>query len=136
MKKPFGIIMISVYTAFAGIFSVALPVNGFVADAVVDPTTIEWIEFVASILVGIIAFAVCCGLWTMPPLGLWLGRIYYGASILLSFTSVIILQPKGGFFSLDGLFILIESGILVYLFQIKCSPKKLFLDYPAELSEG
>ena len=108
----------------------------FVADAVVDPTKIEWIEFVVSILVGIIAFAVCCGLWTMPPLGLWLGRIYYGASILLSFMSVIILQPKGGFFSLDGVFMLIETGILVYLFQINRSSEKSLLDYPAELYEG
>jgi len=128
--------MIAVYTVFAGIFSVALPVNGFVADAVVDPTKIEWIAFVVSILVGIIAFAVCCGLWTMPPLGLWLGRIYYGASILLSFMSVIILQPKGGFFSLDGVFMLIETGILVYLFQINRSSEKSLLDYPAELFEG
>lgn len=131
MKKPFGIIMISVYTAFAGIFSVALPVNGFVADAVVDPTKIEWIEFVVSILVGIIAFAVCCGLWMMPPWGLWLGRIYYGASILLSFMSVIILQPKGGIFSLDGLFMLIEAGILLYLLQLNRSTKRSLLKYPA-----
>ena len=121
MKKPFGIIMIAVYTVFAGIFSVALPVNGFVADAVVDPTKIEWIEFVVIILVGIIAFA-----------GLWLGRIYYGASILLSFMSVMILKPKEGFFGLEGLFILIEAGILLYLLQLNCSTKRSLLNYPAE----
>jgi hypothetical protein len=132
MKKPFGIIMIAVYTVFAGIFSVALPVSGFLVDAVVDPTKIEWIEFVVSILVGIIAFAVCCGLWTMPPLGLWLGRIYYGASILLSFMSVVILKPKEGFFGLEGLFILIEAGILVYLLQLNCSNKRSLLNYPTE----
>jgi uncharacterized membrane protein (DUF2068 family) len=132
MKKPFGIIMIAVYTAFAGIFSVALPVNGFVADAVVDPTTIEWIEFVVNILVGIITFAVCCGLWTMPPWGLWLGRIYYSASILLSFISVMILKPKEGFFGLEGLFMMIEAGILLYLFQLNRSTKRSLLNYPAE----
>ena len=136
MKKPFGIIMIAVYTAFAGIFSVALPVNGFLANVVVDPTTLEWVELVVSTFVGIIAFAICCGLWNMPPWGLCLGRIYYGASILLSFMSVIILQPKGGFFSLDGVFMLIETGILVYLFQINRSSEKSLLDYPAELFEG
>jgi len=136
MKKPFRIVMTAVYTVSAGFFSVVLPINGLVAVAVVNPTAIARFEFIVSLLVGLFAFTVCCGLWTMPPWGLWLGRAYYGASILLSFTSVIILQPKGGFFSLDGLFILIESGIMVYLFQIKCSPKKSFLDYPAELSEG
>jgi len=132
MKKPFGIIMVAVYTAFAGIFSVALPVNGFVADAVVNPATIEWIEFAISMLVGSIAFAVCCGLWNMPLWGLWLGRIYYSASILLSFISVVILKPKEGFFGLEGLFMLIEAVILLYLLQLNRSTKRSLLNYPAE----
>jgi len=132
MKKPFRIVMTAVYTVSAGFFSVVLPINGLVAVAVVNPTTIEWVEFVASILVGIIAFAVCCGLWTMPPWGLWLGRIYYSASILLSFISVMILKPKEGFFGLEGLFMMIEAGILLYLFQLNRSTKRSLLNYPAE----
>lgn len=132
MKKPFRIVMAAVYTVSAGFFSVVLPINGLVAVAVVNPTTIEWVEFVASILVGIIAFAVCCGLWTMPPWGLWLGRIYYSASILLSFISVMILKPKQGFFGVEGLFMMIEAGILLYLFQLNRSTKRSLLNYPAE----
>lgn len=132
MKKPFRIVMAAVYTVSAGFFSVVLPINGLVAVAVVNPTTIEWVEFVASILVGIIAFAVCCGLWTMPPWGLWLGRIYYSASILLSFISVMILTPKKGFFGVEGLFMMIEAGILLYLFQLNRSTKRSLLNYPAE----
>lgn len=124
--------MAAVYTVSAGFFSVVLPINGLVAVAVVNPTTIEWVEFVASILVGIIAFAVCCGLWTMPPWGLWLGRIYYSASILLSFISVMILTPKKGFFGVEGLFMMIEAGILLYLFQLNRSTKRSLLNYPAE----
>jgi peptidoglycan/LPS O-acetylase OafA/YrhL len=135
VKKPFGIIMVAVYTAFAGIFSVALPVNGFVADAVVNSATIERIEFPISILVGSIAFGVCCGLWNMPLWGLWLGRIYYSASILLSFISVVILKPKEGFFGLEGLFMLIEAGILLYLLQLNRSTKRSLLNYPAESLE-
>jgi hypothetical protein len=44
---------------------------------------------------------------------------------------VIILQPKGGIFCLDGLFMLIEAGILLYLLQLNRSTKRSLLKYPA-----
>ena len=136
MKKPFGLVMIACYTIFAGIFSVALPIIGFGAIAIAEPGAVEQFKFSVGMITGAIAFVVCYGLWTMPAWGLWLGRIYYGASILFSSTSVIILEPKGGFFSLDGLFMLIEIGILIYLFKINRYAEKSLLDYPAELFEG
>ncbi|MGD8971367.1 MAG: hypothetical protein PVG01_08140 [Desulfobacterales bacterium] len=132
MKKPFGIILATVYTSFAGIFSVVLPITGLVATAVVEPTAIERFEFILSLFIGLLALAVCCGLWNMPPWGLWLGRIYYGVSILLSCTSVVILRPKEGFFGLDALFILAEAGILLYLFQLNRSSQRTPLNCPAE----
>jgi hypothetical protein len=36
MKKPFGIIMIAVYTAFAGIFSVALPASEILSSHLIN----------------------------------------------------------------------------------------------------
>ena len=131
MKKPFRIVMTTVYTVSAGVFSVVLPINGLVAVAVVNPAAFAWLEFMVSLLVGLLAFTVCCGLWTMPPWGLWLGRVYYCASILLSLSSLMILRPQAGFFGLDGLFILIESGILLSLFQLKSSPQRSLMNYPA-----
>jgi uncharacterized membrane protein (DUF2068 family) len=131
MKKPFRIVMAAVYTVSAGVFSVVLPINGLVAVAVVNPTAFAWLEFMLSLLVGLVAFIACCGLWTMSSWGLFFGRVYYCASILLSLASVMFLRPQTGFFGLEGLFILIESGILLSLFQLKSSPKRLLIDHPA-----
>jgi uncharacterized membrane protein (DUF2068 family) len=131
MKKPFRIVMAAVYTVSAGVFSVVLPINGLVAVAVVNPTAFAWLEFMLSLLVGLVAFIACCGLWTMSSWGLFFGRVYYCASILLSLASVMFLRPQTGFFGLEGLFILIESGILLSLFQLKSSPKRLLINHPA-----
>jgi len=123
--------MTTVYTAFAGVFTVALPINRLLAAAVVNPTAFARLEFMVSLLVGLVAFIACCGLWTMSSWGLFFGRVYYCASILLSLASVMFLRPQAGFFGLEGLFILIESGILLSLFQLKSSPKRLLLNHPA-----
>jgi uncharacterized membrane protein (DUF2068 family) len=131
MKKPFRIVIAAVYTVSAGVFSVVLPINGLVAVAVVNPTAFAWLEFMLSLLVGLVAFIACCGLWTMSSWGLFFGRVYYCASILLSLASVMFLRPQTGFFGLEGLFILIESGILLSLFQLKSSPKRLLINHPA-----
>ena len=131
MKKPFRIVMTTVYTASAGVFTVALPINRLLAAAVVNPTAFARLEFMVSLLVGLVAFIACCGLWTMSSWGLFFGRVYYCASILLSLASVMFLRPQTGFFGLEGLFILIESGILLSLFQLKSSQKRLLINHPA-----
>ena len=131
MKKPFRIVMTTVYTASAGVFTVALPINRLLAAAVVNPTAFARLEFMVSLLVGLVAFIACCGLWTMSSWGLIFGRVYYCASILLSLASVMFLRPQTGFFGLEGLFILIESGLLLSLFQLKSSPKRLLINHPA-----
>ena len=131
MKKPFRIVMTTVYTASAGVFTVALPINRLLAAAVVNPTAFARLEFMVSLLVGLLAFFACCGLWTMSSWGLFFGRVYYFASILLSLASVMILRPQAGFFGLDGFFVLIDSGILLYLFQLKSSSKRSLMNYPA-----
>ena len=131
MKKPFRIVMTTVYTASAGVFTVALPINRLLAAAVVNPTAFARLEFMVSLLVGLVAFIACYGLWTMSSWGLFFGRIYYCASILLSLASVMFLRPQSGFFGLDVLFIMIESVILLSLFQLKGSPKRSLVNHPA-----
>jgi uncharacterized membrane protein (DUF2068 family) len=131
MKKPFRIVMTTVYTASAGVFTVTLPINRLLAAAVVNPTAFARLEFMVSLLVGLVAFIACCGLWTMSSWGLFFGRVYYCASILLSLASVMFLRPQAGFFGLEGLFILSESGILLSLFQLKSSPKRSLINHPA-----
>jgi len=41
-------------------------------------------------------------------------------------------SPKEGFFGLEGLFMLIEAGILLYLLQLNRSTRRSLLNYPAE----
>ena len=121
MQKPFGIVLTTLYTAFAGVFSVYLPIKGIVETTLFDPSTIEQINTLMGVSIVLLTCVVYYGLWTMSPWGLWLGRIYYVISISLSIICILYFQPRGNIININVFLMLAETWILSYLFQIDCS---------------
>lgn len=121
MQKPFGIVLTTLYTAFAGVFSVYLPIKSLVEKTFLDPGTIDLINTLMGVSIVLLTCVVYYGLWTMSPWGLWLGRIYYVVSISLSIICIIYILPRGNIININVFLMLAETWILSYLFQIDCS---------------
>ena len=113
--------MITLYTMFAGVFSVFLPLNSIFESTVLYPVTVEQSKIFTGIFTGVLTCIVYYGLWSMSPWGLWLGRLYFVISISLSIICVLFIKPQTSLVNMNVFFMLIETWILSYLFQIDCS---------------
>ena len=124
--------MITLYTAFAGVFSVCLPINSMMESSSIAPVVIEQIKNIVGLLVCVLTTVVYYGLWTMSPWGLWVGRIYYLISLFLSIICIIYILPKGTYNNVNVIFILSETWILTNLFQIDSSLNNSKFENPSQ----
>ena len=110
-KKPLGIVLIAVYSAFSGVLFLL-----FGAVTMFAAQVSAWFSLLASALmvVGALLIASCYGLWTLQPWGLKTARAIYAVSIPLGFVAMLPDRTAGNIV-LQLIGIGIDVWVLVYL---------------------